>query len=150
MGRSLLGNAMICGYWGPCTQLKLKPSLAGPASQFNPVQTMRPFLIPGTVSFAPDTGTPAFETVGTSTVSFPGHTVPEGNETVPLIRNAVLANTWSRAFETVTVQEIRFLVSRGIGEGHSPRRWYRCFESLRRRSPDPQDHDQACSCLADS
>ena len=67
---------------------------------------MRPFLIPGTVSFAPDTGTPAFETVGASTVSFPGHTVPEGNETVPLIRNAALANTWSRAFETVTVQEI--------------------------------------------
>ena len=83
-----------------------KPVHAGPVSQSNPVQTMRPFLIPGTVSFAPDTGTPAFDTVGASTVSFPGHTVPEGNETVPLIRNAVLANTWSRAFETVTVQEI--------------------------------------------
>ena len=50
--------------------LPVKPIQSTPAqsvsqsvSQSNPVQIMRPFLIPGTVSFAPDTGTPAFETV---------------------------------------------------------------------------------------
>ena len=43
-------------------------SVSQSVSQSNPVQTMRPFLIPGTVSFVLDTGTPAFEAVGASTI----------------------------------------------------------------------------------